>query len=83
MEMERNGNAKIIEITPEMAQRYLERNTHNRRLSERSVRELVTAIKNDEWQVNGEAIKVDEEGNLIDGQHRLSRLAGSGEFIAE
>ena len=81
MEMVRNGNAKIIEITPEMAQRYLERNPHNRRLSERSVRELVTAIKNDEWQVNGEAIKVDDEGNLIDGQHRLSAIQKSGRTV--
>ena len=78
MNMEGNGNAKIVDITPEMARRYLERNTHNRRLSERSVRNLATAIKNGEWQVNGEAIKVDQEGNLLDGQHRLSAIEKSG-----
>ena len=74
MNMEGNGNAKIVDITPEMAREYLEKNSHNRRLSERSVRNLATAIKNGEWQVNGEAIKVDKEGNLLDGQHRLSAI---------
>ncbi|MEO1036983.1 MAG: ParB N-terminal domain-containing protein [Pseudomonadota bacterium] len=77
----RNGNARIIEITPKMAMRYLETNNHNRRLSEQSVRELTAAIKNDEWQLNGEAIKIDGEGNLLDGQHRLHAIAKSGRSV--
>ena len=81
MAKNQNGNARIIEITPKMAMRYLETNNHNRRLSERSVRELVAAIKNDEWQVNGEAIKIDHDGNLLDGQHRLHAIAKSGRTV--
>ena len=65
MNMVGNGDAKIVEITPEMARQYLERNSHNRRLSERSVRALATAIKNGEWQINGEAIKVFMPGSVI------------------
>lgn len=81
MAKKQNGNARIIEITPKMAMCYLETNNHNRRLSERSVRELMTAIKNDEWQINGEAIKIDREGNLLDGQHRLHAIVKSGRAV--
>jgi len=38
-----NGNAKIVEITPEMAHQYLAQNDHNRHLRNRAVRGLVAA----------------------------------------
>jgi len=75
------SNAHIVEITPLIAQRYLERNAANRPLSNRTVTELSSAIQNDEWQINGEAIKFDEHGNLIDGQHRLNAVIKSNRSI--
>ena len=60
----------IETITPEIAKRYLQRNEVNRPLSIRTVQELTRAIVNGEWQINGEAIKLDLHHNLIDGQHR-------------
>ncbi len=74
-------NVTVQEITPTMAQRYLEQNRANRPLSARTVRELSQAIHNDEWQVNGEAIKFDEDGNLIDGQHRMNAVIHSNRSI--
>lgn len=44
MNMVENGDAKIVEITPEMARQYLAQNSHDRRLSNRAVRELVAAM---------------------------------------
>lgn len=67
----------VQEITPLVAQRYLEKNNANRPLSIRTIRELAQAMENGEWQVNGEAIKFDIDGNLIDGQHRLNAIIKS------
>ena len=74
-------NVTVQEITPAMAQRYLEQSRENRPLSVRTVRELSQAIHNDEWQLNGEAIKFDEHGNLIDGQHRMNAIIQSNRSI--
>lgn len=58
-------------VTPYMAEEWLGRNAHNRNISERYVEELKQAILRDEWVYNGDAIRFDTEGNLLDGQHRL------------
>lgn len=68
------NNVQIIEITPQLAESFLEKNTSNRPLSLRTIKELSIAMRQGEWQVNGEAIKFDEEGQLIDGQHRLNAI---------
>ena len=41
MNMVENGNAKIVEITPEMAHQYLAQNDHNRHPRNCAVRGLV------------------------------------------
>ena len=35
-------------------------------------------MRNGLWELNGAAIVIDEFGNLIDGQHRLSAVVESG-----
>lgn len=69
-------------ITPPEARAMLERNTHNRPLSRATVERLKNVILNGEWKYNGEAIKFDETGTLMDGQHRLTAIA-EGEHPAE
>ena len=64
------SNVQVIDVTPKLAQSYLETNSSNRPLSIRTVNELTRAILNDEWQRNGESMKFDRAGNMIDGQHR-------------
>lgn len=66
--------AEVITVTPEMAHELLGNNPRNRNISSRTTAKLVRAIKNGEWEVNGESIKVDVNGNLIDGQHRLQAI---------
>lgn len=66
-------------ITPEMAREYLKFNTENyRSLSKDRVISYAGDMKNGEWQMNGEAIKFDETGKLIDGQHRLHAIIRAG-----
>lgn len=63
---------KVEMITPLMAARWLETQTSNRPLSARQVGRYADAIRRGEWALNGEAIKFDKDGRLIDGQHRLA-----------
>lgn len=65
-------------ITPEMAEKYLDRNTHNRTLRQARIDNLVAAIQRGEWIMNGDAIRFDKDGTLADGQHRLWAIALSG-----
>ena len=65
---------KVELITPEIARGYLEQNCGNRKVSKYMVNMYSEAMKRGEWMLNGESIKFDVDGNLIDGQHRLYAL---------
>lgn len=58
-------------VTPEIAIDWLEKNTHNRKISERLIGVYAVAMKEDEWRLNGEPIIFDKKGVLQSGQHRL------------
>lgn len=77
-----NNNAPITTfefITPEIAMEYLKLNMAcNRRIDARRVKELTTDIQNGNWQLNGDTIRFNKKGELIDGQHRLTAIAKSG-----
>lgn len=60
----------------------LGRNTHNRRIPTTSLRRIMSALENGEWQLNGEAIKVARDGTLLDGQTRLTAVVKTGIPIA-
>lgn len=65
-------------ITPRKAADWLKRNINNRPLSETFVAKLATAISAGQWQVNGDPVRFDASGDLIDGQHRLTAVIKSG-----
>lgn len=60
-------------ITPAMAERLLQSNTHNRTVSERHVAKLQREIEGGRWKLNGDAIRI-SNGVLLDGQHRLEAV---------
>lgn len=64
----------VVLITPAKAREWLKRMPVNRPLSDNHVRYLTGTIRRGEWKVNGETIKFDESGALIDGQHRLQAI---------
>lgn len=68
-------------ITPEIARAWLEGHVNLRSLSNRAVNVLTPQMPN--WDVNGETIKFDGKGNLIDGQHRLqSCISANAAFVS-
>jgi len=63
---------EYVEVTPEMAWDYLSRTTiKNRFITQSTVHKYARKIMADRWCVTGEALKFDDVGNLLDGQHRL------------
>ena len=64
--------SKIELITPAMASEILEHhNPRNRSVSERTVTAYATDMKNGRWTLTHQGLAFDENGDLIDGQHRL------------
>lgn len=73
-----NIKTEIVDVTPELAKEWLKVNTHNRNIrpDERDVYARDMASGN--WALNGEAIKRDWNGNILDGQHRLLAVVQAG-----
>ena len=69
---------EILTITPEMAKGFLARNSGNRKLRKRRVKQLAGAMKRGEWMVTHQGIAFSPEMDLLDGQHRLSAISESG-----
>jgi len=65
---------KLMHITPRMAEAWLKTNVKNRPIAKSNLNALIREIKAGHWQVNGEAIKFDNAGHLVDGQHRLTAV---------
>lgn len=68
-------------ITPKRARELLDRNPSNRPIRKRWVARLAKIIRDGEWQVNAETIKVNCNGDLVDGQHRLQAIIDSGTTV--
>lgn len=68
------SRSSCVAGTPRKAAEYLERNTANRPLSRRTVREFAEAMRRGEWRVTHQGIAFDTEGALVDGQHRLAAV---------
>lgn len=62
---------EIMLVTPALAEKWLEGNTHNRPVKDGLVNEYASQMKRKLWLLNGEAIIFDHSGRLMDGQHRL------------
>lgn len=66
---------KLETITPGEARQILEGNPeNNRRLNMTLVKFYQRQLEENKWQVNGESIKIDNKGYLLDGQHRLNAI---------
>jgi hypothetical protein len=77
----RRITSRVINVTPEIARVLLDRNTHNRKIAKGHVTFLVKEIKNGDWKFGGEPIKIDSNGVLIDGQHRLLAIIAANTQI--
>lgn len=61
----------IETISPNLAAAYLESNTANRKVDKKTVARLASDMLAGFWQLTGDSIKFAENGELVDGQHRL------------
>jgi hypothetical protein len=76
-----NGKVKaeIMTIGPDTAQSLLERNTNNRDLSPQHVKDYVRRMEQGDWHLSTDAIGIDTQGRLVNGQHRLHAIIKSGQ----
>lgn len=70
--------ARLIDLTPALAESLLAKNPRNRKFSGANYGTVKRAIERGEWLVNGEAIKVSENGYILDGQHRCRAVVETG-----
>lgn len=77
-----NGlSSTIMRVTPQMARNWLTLNTSNRHLNKDAVQRFSSDMRSGRWLYNGESIKFDREGRLIDGQHRLTAIVNSDAVV--
>lgn len=66
---------KVMTVTPHQAAKWLEKNiVGNRKINDKRVSFYADQIKRGIWKVTHQGVAFDSEGNLIDGQHRLSAI---------
>jgi hypothetical protein len=75
---ETEAYSEAIVISPMMARIMLERNPSNRKIREAMVKQLSSDMENGRFRFNGEPIIFAKNGDLNDGQHRLSAIVASG-----
>jgi len=71
----------IEKITPAVAEKYLENRTRNRKIDPRMVKKYVIAMNAGAWELTHQAIALDNEGRMFDGQHRMTAVVQSGKTI--
>lgn len=71
-------NIQKEQVTPKKAIQWLKRNIANRPLSDRTSKKYADIMRRGRWRLNGETIKFNRNGDLIDGQHRLTACVESG-----
>lgn len=62
----------IVTITPEAAATFLSANSRNRAISATRVQNLVRILRTGKWKLTPDAIAIDTEGLILNGQHRLA-----------
>lgn len=75
--MPNSPTVEFVDVDPATAEKWLARNPNNRNLRKAVVDGYTRDMIADNWVVNGETIKFDVDGRLIDGQHRLSAVVAA------
>jgi len=72
---------EILKVTPKMAAEFLSKNNNNRKISKTVVRRYSTQMENNEWLLSPDGLSFDLDGNIVNGQHRLSAVIESKKTI--
>lgn len=73
-----NISASFELVTPDQAARWLKLSKGNRKLNTKKMSGMVRDLTNMNFPVNGDTVRFDDSGVLIDGHHRLNAIARSG-----
>lgn len=65
---------EIVNVTPEIAAKYLGKNDGNRKLREHRSAYLSRAILDGKWKLTHQAAAISKKGRLLDGQHRFRAI---------
>lgn len=80
-EQNRDGKGmkcSIEKISPLRAAALLRLNKRNRPVKRQNLVFLCDELRSGRWQVNGDAIRITTDGDLLDGQHRLMAVVQTG-----
>lgn len=69
---------KVELFTPERARAILGAHQNVRRLNRRDVKFLAGQMSDGRWADNGETVKFNSSGQMVDGQHRMAAIVESG-----
>jgi len=72
---------RLESLTPRKAQQFYDNRAPNRPMNDHYVRRLAGAMQADRWEINGETIKINANGQMEDGQHRCAVVILSGVTI--
>jgi hypothetical protein len=67
-------SVRIEQVSPALADKWLSAQVRNRDLREERVEHLCHVIERGEWELTNDAIAFDAEGQLLNGQHRLTAI---------
>jgi hypothetical protein len=70
--------SEIVKVTPAMAKKFLAKSKNVRNLVEDRAMSLANQMLRGFWELNGQTLKFDTEGNLTDGQHRCRACIMAG-----
>lgn len=72
---------KVMNVTPQMAEAWLEKNLNNRKIYNTTVQRFIRIIEQGKWELSHQGIAFDTNGKLIDGQHRLWAIVLTGKTV--
>lgn len=70
----RSPSVSVVHVTPAMAEQWLGKNTQNRGLKKGSIAKMARDLKQGAFLLNGETIKFDTSGRMLDGQNRCHSI---------
>ena len=76
--MNKDMKTEVRKITPSIAKEMLKRNQGNRNVSDVTVTFYASQMISGDWMFDGQPIRFNNSGRLLDGQHRLSAIVESG-----
>lgn len=73
-----NMSTAVELVTPSIASEILKNNNGNRNIRRSVVEHYAKEMKNGSWQLTHQGVAISVDGELLDGQHRLSAVVKSG-----